>query len=103
MPEIASTAHFSPADPLPRMLEDLACPSCGHQDPGCVRSQMRDYKLRIFCECCGAFVSISLTSEQADALTSRVLESSTASPHRDPRDSPPDMGAAGPKRYRATI
>jgi hypothetical protein len=50
------------------MLQDLACPACGHADPGEAHTWMSDNKIRIFCEGCGAFVTISVSDEQARAL-----------------------------------
>ena len=79
MPDISRTAQFSPSDTLPRILEDLACPACGHQEPGHACRSVVDGKMRIFCDSCGAFITISLSDEQARVL--RALGS-------DPVDSP---------------
>lgn len=68
MPEISRTAQFSPSDPLPHILEDLACPACGHQQPGARYRSVVDKKMRIFCDRCGAFITISLSDEQARVL-----------------------------------
>ena len=34
MPQVSYTATFTPGDSLARIREDLACPLCGHEDPG---------------------------------------------------------------------
>jgi transcription elongation factor Elf1 len=68
MPRIARTATFSPDDTFDRILEDLACPACGHEDPGNAQKWLDENKLRIFCEGCGAFITISVSDEQARAI-----------------------------------
>jgi hypothetical protein len=68
VPHISRSAKFSPADTLPRILEDLACPACGHQDPGNARNWIGDNEMPIFCEGCGAFITVLLTEEQAQAI-----------------------------------
>lgn len=68
MRDISHTAKFSPADTYSRILEDLACPSCGHQDPGVARSPITHNKIRVFCDSCGAFITISINDEQASAI-----------------------------------
>ena len=64
LPDTTHTAHFSPTDAPARILADLACPACGYQDPEAIRHEIEDRKLRVFCDCCGAFVTILLTDEQ---------------------------------------
>jgi transcription elongation factor Elf1 len=71
VPHIARSAKFSPDDTLDRILDDLACPACGHQDPGSAHKWLDDNQLRIFCEGCGAFVTVSVTDEQARAIHRR--------------------------------
>lgn len=66
--ELTRTATFNPSDPPPQILHDLACPACGHEDLSAARSPITGNKLRIFCDGCGAFVTISLDDEQIDAL-----------------------------------
>ena len=68
MTGICHTAKFSATDALPRILEDLVCPACGHQDPGDAHSSITDNRIRIFCDCCGAFVTILLSDKQALVL-----------------------------------
>ncbi len=68
MSYVSHTATFSPTDPLARMLQDLDCPICGHHDPGDAHRWITDNKVRIFCDCCGAFITISMTDEQARAI-----------------------------------
>ncbi|MGA2927027.1 MAG: hypothetical protein ABSG43_13705 [Solirubrobacteraceae bacterium] len=68
MSYVSHTATFSPTDPLARMLEDLDCPVCGHHDPGDAHRWITDNKVRIFCDCCGAFITISMTDDQARAI-----------------------------------
>jgi uncharacterized Zn finger protein len=67
LPQLFHTATFSPVDPLPRIIEDLACPACGHHDSD-VRNWISDNTIRVFCDCCGAFVTIVLSDEQARAI-----------------------------------
>jgi len=69
--DISHTATFGAADMLPRILEDLACPACGYRDPDDAYNWITDNKLRIFCDCCGAFVTIWLSDEQANAIHRR--------------------------------
>ena len=68
MREIIHTARFRPGDSLTQMLEDLACPGCGNRDPGEAFPSVTGDTVRMFCDGCGAFVTILLSEEQADAL-----------------------------------
>jgi uncharacterized Zn finger protein len=68
LPGTTHTAQFSPTDAPARILADLACPACGYQDPDVMRHEITDRKLRVFCDCCGAFVTIQLTDEQTSAI-----------------------------------
>lgn len=68
MRELTHIAQFSPVDEPSQILLDLACPACGHQDPGDLRQRVSDNKLRIFCDCCGAFTTVLLSDEQAVAV-----------------------------------
>ena len=68
MSDISYTATFSPDDSLARILEDLACPVCGQQDPGDAHRSITSNKMRIFCDRCGAFITVSFSDEQARAL-----------------------------------
>jgi transcription elongation factor Elf1 len=61
-------ATFSAADPPSRIREDLACPACGHQDLDVPDDQIAENALRFFCDCCGAFITIELSDEQAAAI-----------------------------------
>lgn len=71
MTAISHTANFSTADALPRILADLACPACGYPYPPDEQRPMTDNRLRIFCDGCGAFITISLSDEQAQTLYQR--------------------------------
>jgi len=44
------------------------CPACGHEDPGEAHVRISDSTVRIFCSACGAFVTIALSEEQAQAI-----------------------------------
>ena len=68
MTHISRTAKFNPADTLPRILEELACPVCGHHDPGDAHLWITDNKVRIFCDCCGSFITTFMSDEQARAV-----------------------------------
>lgn len=68
MPNILHTAQFSPTDTARRILEDLACPACGRQDPADAYSLITNNKIRVFCDGCGAFITIALNDEQARAI-----------------------------------
>ncbi len=68
MSHVSHTATFSPTDPVARMLEDLNCPVCGHHDPGDAHRWITDNKVRIFCDCCGSFITVSMNDEQARAI-----------------------------------
>lgn len=65
---ISHTATFKATGSPEQMLMDLNCPQCGHHDPTDAPSRIIDGKLRIFCDCCAAFVTIALTPEQEDHL-----------------------------------
>lgn len=67
LPEIVNIANFDPADPPSRILEALACPACRRQEPE-LADRVTGTEVRIFCDSCGAFVSFSLSDEQADAV-----------------------------------
>jgi transcription elongation factor Elf1 len=62
------TATFDPDDSPARIRDELACPVCGHQDPGEAHLRISDNTLRIFCSACGAFVTITLSERQAGAI-----------------------------------
>jgi hypothetical protein len=68
LPDISHTANFRPTDTLPTILEDLACPACGYQDPGEAHHRITHNMIHIFCDCCGAFTTILLSDEQARAI-----------------------------------
>jgi hypothetical protein len=63
--EITHTARLRTGDSVAQVLEDLACPACGHRDPGEAFPSITDGTVRRFCDCCGAFVTIRLSEEQA--------------------------------------
>ena len=73
MRELSRSATFSPSDGLPRILQDLGCPACGHEDPTLVQRSIIDNKVHIFCDSrrCGAFVMILLDDEQSDTIRRR--------------------------------
>jgi len=62
------TATFGPDDSPDRIRNELACPVCGHRDPGQAHLRISDNTLRIFCSACGAFVTITMSDEQAGAI-----------------------------------
>ena len=68
MSQILRTATFRPNDPLQRILEDLACPVCGFQSPDVAVSRPGGNRIRVFCDCCGTFVTIQLTDAQRRAF-----------------------------------
>ena len=68
MREITHTATFRPDDSVYRILEDFECPACGHRDSGDAFPSIARDRVRIFCDCCGAFVTIFLTEEQVDIV-----------------------------------
>jgi hypothetical protein len=72
-------ATFSPTDPLARILADLACPIGGYQDPGNGHNRITDHKMRILCTCCGSFITILVTDEQAQAMYRRSAQAAGAS------------------------
>jgi transcription elongation factor Elf1 len=72
MRERSRSATFSPGDATPRILSDLACPACGHEDPTLVRRSITDNKVHIFCDACGTFVTILLSEEQSDTIRHRL-------------------------------
>jgi transcription elongation factor Elf1 len=70
LPHISRTAKFGPGDTAARILADLACPVCGHQDLGNAHHRVASNKLRIFCEGCGAFITVTMSDEQASTIHS---------------------------------
>jgi transcription elongation factor Elf1 len=50
------------------MLADLACPACGHVESRELPERIAMNRMRIFCDCCGAFVTILLNDEQVEAI-----------------------------------
>ena len=68
MSRVFHVAAFSPDDSPDRIRGALACPACGHHDPGEAHLRIMDNTLRIFCGACGTFVTIALTEEQAQAI-----------------------------------
>jgi transcription elongation factor Elf1 len=68
MSQVTHIARFSPDDPQSRILEDLACPACGRQDLGDAHTRITHNEMRVFCEDCGAFVTIVMSDEQVQAV-----------------------------------
>ena len=68
MASISHAATFRPNDPAERIYEDLRCPRCDHPQLADTHTQMTDGVVRIFCDCCGTFITISLTEAQAATL-----------------------------------
>jgi hypothetical protein len=68
LPERTHTATFRATDGPSRMLADLACPACGHVEARELPDRIAMNRMRIFCDCCGAFVTILLTDEQVQAI-----------------------------------
>lgn len=68
MSQVMHIAQFSPDDAQSRILEDLACPSCGCHEPGDAFTRITNNELRVFCEDCGAFVTIVMSDEQVQAV-----------------------------------
>ena len=68
MPQVSYTATFGPDDSLDRIREDLACPVCRHEDPAAAHHWISENQMRIFCEGCGAFVTVLVSREQASAI-----------------------------------
>ena len=68
MSRVFHTATFAPQDSPARIREELVCPACGHEDLGEAHLRITDNTLRIFCGGCGAFVTITLSDEQAQAI-----------------------------------
>ncbi len=77
MTRISRTASFAPDDPPLVILDDLACPACGRQDPRAFRCPISDNRLRLFCDGCGAFVTVLLSDEQALAIERQGRPAST--------------------------
>jgi transcription elongation factor Elf1 len=68
MSRVIHIATFSPEDSPARIREELVCPACGHDDLGEAHLRMSDDTLRIFCSGCGAFITITLSEQQAQAI-----------------------------------
>jgi transcription elongation factor Elf1 len=68
VPQVSYTATFRPEDSLDRIRQDLACPACGHEDPAATHHWISENQMRIFCEGCGAFVTVLVSREQATAI-----------------------------------
>ena len=68
MSEVISIATFRPEDSMARMLEDLACPACGHREQVGAFPSITGDRIRVFCDCCGTFATIVLSEEQAAAI-----------------------------------
>ena len=68
MTEITDTAQFAPADAAFRILQDIACPGCGYLEQADSFRLSPGNRVRFFCDCCGAFVTIVMSDGQADAV-----------------------------------
>ena len=68
MSEVICIATFRPEDSMARMLEDLACPACGHREQANAFPSISGDRIRVFCDCCGTFATIVVSDEQAAAL-----------------------------------
>jgi transcription elongation factor Elf1 len=74
MSQVMYIAKFSPDDPQSRILEDLACPACGRQDLGDAPTRIAQNEMRLFCEDCGAFVTVVMSDEQVQAVQRLSVE-----------------------------
>ena len=72
MTNVSRAATFAPGDTLPVILADLACPACGRLDPEALHGHITRNRIRMFCDCCGAFVTTTLSDDQATALNRRT-------------------------------
>jgi hypothetical protein len=70
--DISRTATFDPAGAPAAIADDLACPRCGHRDSENAYGSIADNKLHLFCDCCAAFITVSLSDEQGGALRRRA-------------------------------
>jgi hypothetical protein len=68
MSTLARTATFTAGDDRSHIAQELACPSCGYVDAAPAYRPTRDNRLHVFCDGCGAFITFTLSAEQAEAL-----------------------------------
>jgi hypothetical protein len=68
MTVITRVAAFAPTDPAERILDEIACPSCGYRDASETARVRPGNRVRFFCDGCGAFVTILLSDAQADIV-----------------------------------
>ena len=68
MTHITRSATFGADDAPGSIVDDLACPACGRWEPREVNKCLAGNQMRLFCEGCGAFITIRLTDEQAEAI-----------------------------------
>lgn len=68
MSEVIRIATFAPGDSREQILEELACPACGHREPAEAFPAISGDRVRFFCDCCGTFTTIILSAEQAAAV-----------------------------------
>jgi hypothetical protein len=66
--EVIRIATFGPGDSREQILEELACPACGHREPAEAFPAITGDRVRLFCDCCGTFTTIILSGEQAAAV-----------------------------------
>lgn len=68
MAQLMHTAEFDAAGGPEGMLAELACPACGYRDAAEAHRVRPGNRVRFFCDCCGAFVTIELSDAQASVV-----------------------------------
>ncbi len=86
MAQLMHTAEFDVAGTPDRMLADLACPACGYRDPGEAYRVRPGNRVRFFCDCCGAFVTIQLSDAQARVVRDWCVAGSSGGPMAGAQD-----------------
>jgi hypothetical protein len=66
MANLTHTVILRPGGSVAEMLEELICPACGHSDPGNALPSISGDRARMFCDCCGTFVTIVFTGAQRE-------------------------------------
>ena len=67
MPRTPQPPSLRSADTIAQVLESFTCPACGHPGAGATCPRSGQDRIRIFCDCCGAFVTIELSHEAGPA------------------------------------
>jgi hypothetical protein len=75
-PHLSHTATFGDDDSRNAIVADLSCPSCGHDELDHGSRPVDDGTMHVFCDHCTAWITVTLTPQQAATFRRHFLTNS---------------------------